>query len=124
MRRWAGAAIALVLAGSTAVALAAAPDQTTPAPRTFKLGESVRGREIRATEIGDPAAARKILVFGAIHGDEHAGVAIARELAKAQPIDGVDLWIVPNLNPDGARAHTRQNARVCSPSLSRGSRRS
>jgi protein MpaA len=95
------------------VAGAPAADAPDPAaqPKVFKLGESVRGRAIRATEIGDPAAPRKVLVIGSVHGDEHAGVGIVRELIKGGAIGGVDLWLIPDLNPDGARAHTRQNAR-------------
>src|SRR5207245_4518767 len=53
----------------------------------------------------------KILVVGCIHGNECAGIAIARRLAAAPPLSGIDLWIVPDLNPDGAAAGTRGNAR-------------
>jgi protein MpaA len=74
------------------------------------LGKSAQGRAITAVELGDPAATRKILVIGAIHGDETAGVSIADRLADGPPLAGTDLWIVPNLNPDGAAAHKRQNA--------------
>jgi protein MpaA len=48
-------------------------------------------------------------VVGCIHGNEQAGVAIARKLEQASP-PGIDLWIVPVLNPDGLLAHTRGNA--------------
>jgi protein MpaA len=102
----------LALLALGAVAASADPPAETPAGvRTFKLGDSVGGRPIRAHELGDPAAKRKVLVIGSLHGDEHAGVGIVRELARAEPVRGVDLWLIANLNPDGARAHTRQNAR-------------
>jgi protein MpaA len=77
----------------------------------IKLGESVRGRAINAIELGDPNADRKILVVGEIHGDERAGTAIAEQLARGPAPADVDLWIVPQLNPDGAARRTRQNAR-------------
>ena len=84
---------------------------TASSPTRFELGRSVRGRSITATRIGDPAAARKVLVVGSIHGDETAGRAIARRLeAGAAPPD-TELWVIGDLNPDGTAAHTRQNAR-------------
>ena len=50
-----------------------------------------------------------MLVVGCIHGNETAGIAIARALERVAPHD-LDLWIVPDLNPDGVAAGTRQNA--------------
>jgi N-acetylmuramoyl-L-alanine amidase len=82
-----------------------------PVRRRVVLGRSVRGRRIAATEIGDPSARSKLLVFGAIHGDETAGIAIARRLQRSRAPAGADLWIVRDLNPDGAAAKRRQNAR-------------
>jgi protein MpaA len=76
-----------------------------------RLGRSVQGRPIDAVELGDPAAARKVLVFGSIHGNETAGIALARRLRRSAPPRATDLWIVDDLNPDGTAAHTRQNAR-------------
>lgn len=110
-RRGAGAAVALLLLGAAVALNASAAGEPESPSRTFKLGESVRGHAIRATEIGYPSAPRKILVVGSLHGDERAGVGVVRELARSAPLEGVDLWLVPNLNPDGAHAHTRQNAR-------------
>jgi protein MpaA len=81
------------------------------APRSVLLGRSVQGRAIEAVELGDPSAARKVLVVGCIHGNECAGIAIARRLERMSPPKGVDLWIVESLNPDGYAAGTRVNAR-------------
>jgi protein MpaA len=50
-----------------------------------------------------------VLVFGCIHGTECAGIPIARALEHSRA--HVDLWIVPNLNPDGYARGTRQNGR-------------
>ena len=74
------------------------------------LGESVEGRKIFGISLGDPDAARKLLVIGAIHGNETAGMAIARKLESSAPPRRTLLWIVCDLNPDGVAAHTRQNA--------------
>jgi murein peptide amidase A len=89
------------------LALAAAAAAGT----THLLGRSAQGRGIAAYELGDPAAARKVLVVGCVHGNECAGVAVVERLRRLGPLDGVDLWLVPDLNPDGHAHGTRQNAR-------------
>jgi protein MpaA len=78
--------------------------------RTVFLGRSVRGFPISALERGDPGSSRKVLVVGCIHGNECAGIAVVRLLAQARVHGDVDLWLLPNLNPDGYAADTRQNA--------------
>jgi predicted deacylase len=50
-----------------------------------------------------------VLVVGCVHGNEPAGIAVADALEHLSP-KGVDLWIVPDLNPDGVAADTRGNA--------------
>ena len=80
-------------------------------PIRVEVGRSVRGRRIEAVRVGDPEAARKVLVFGAVHGDETAGTAIARRLERAAAPPGTELWVVRDLNPDGSARRTRQNAR-------------
>jgi protein MpaA len=70
----------------------------------------VERRPITALELGDPAAAVKVLVIGCIHGNEPAGRPIARELETGPPIPGVDLWVVRDINPDGFAHRTRGNA--------------
>jgi murein peptide amidase A len=81
----------------------------TPVSRVV-LGRSVEGRPVVAYEVGEPDAARRELVVGCIHGNETAGIAIARRLEHV-PAVGLDLWVVPVLNPDGVAARTRGNAR-------------
>src|SRR4051812_13572069 len=76
--------------------------------RTVLLGRSLEGRPIQAVEVGNRSGTR-VLVVGCIHGDEIAGISIADALAHLAPRD-LDLWIVPDLNPDGVAAGTRQNA--------------
>ncbi len=74
------------------------------------VGHSVQGRPIRAFRIGDPSSPRKALVVGSMHGNEPAGLDVVRALRR-RDVRGVDLWVVPTINPDGLRAGTRQNAR-------------
>jgi protein MpaA len=93
-------AIGAILAGTlTALALASGP---------IPLGRSEAGRSIVAIRVGDPRGPR-VLVVGCIHGTECAGLAVARSLEHART--AADLWIVPNLNPDGYARGTRQNGR-------------
>lgn len=72
---------------------------------------SQQGTEIRHIESA-PAKGKRILVFGAIHGDEplSAEMALAwRE--RLRSIDPRNAWrIVPILNPDGLFSRSRVNA--------------
>jgi protein MpaA len=77
---------------------------------TFLLGRSIDGRAITAVETGDPDTQNKTLVVGCIHGNERAGIAIAKRLISTGLPAETDLWIITNLNPDGAAAGTRGNA--------------
>jgi murein peptide amidase A len=95
-------AVALIIL--LAAVLLAAPASA----RTPLLGRSWQGRAIEAVEVGNPAGT-PVLVVGCIHGNETGGIAIANALERLSPTD-LDLWIVPDLNPDGVVADTRQNA--------------
>jgi protein MpaA len=91
------------------VCLLASLAVVTPAcARTVLLGRSCQGRPIRAVEVGNPSGA-PVLVVGCVHGNETAGIAIADALEHLSPRD-LDLWIAPDLNPDGVAAGTRQDA--------------
>jgi protein MpaA len=109
MVRWFRSALfASTLVGLAAIGTAAA--STAPrVDRTIRLGTSVQGRAITAFELGDPQGP-KVLVVGCIHGNETAGIAVADWLLHVRPPAGIDLWVVPDVNPDGVHAHTRGNA--------------
>ena len=51
-----------------------------------------------------------MLAVGVIHGNEAAGVAIVDQLAVAPVPEGVELWLVRSMNPDGQAIDDRQNA--------------
>ena len=72
------------------------------------IGDSVRGRPIVAISTsGEPRKGLRVLVVGCIHGDETAGMRVARRLIAAAAPPRVALWVVPTLNPDGVAAGTR-----------------
>jgi protein MpaA len=73
------------------------------------IGRSVRGRPIYAYSLGPPGS-KPVLVVGCTHGNESAGLAIVTALRKLLPPIGVDLWLVPTINPDGMAARTVGNA--------------
>ncbi len=74
------------------------------------LGYSVEHRPIVAWLIAPQGARRSVLVVGSIAGDEPGGVAVAELLASQPAVPGVKLWLIPDMNPDGARRGTRVNA--------------
>jgi protein MpaA len=74
------------------------------------IGHSVDGRPIVSVRSGATDPALKVVVIGCIHGDETAGMRVARRLIAAGAPAGVELWVVPTLNPDGVAADTRGNA--------------
>lgn len=111
-----GAAVFVSLVATSFIgtlALAAplfAPGSAAAAQRS-EIGRSVQGRPIVAFASGPSDAPLKALVVGAIHGDETAGMRIARRLIRTALIDSVRLYVVPTVNPDGVAAGTRGNAR-------------
>jgi protein MpaA len=79
--------------------------------RAGRVGRSVDGRPIELHQFGDPAWSGKLLVFGCIHGDE-CGAAGIEPLGEAGcPDPSANIYLIPNLDPDGAAAGSRLNAR-------------
>ncbi len=74
-----------------------------------EFGRSVLDRPLEVIRRGDVDGAR-VLVVGCIHGDEDAGTAITRVLESIDVPAGVELWIVPTMNPDGTALDQRHNA--------------
>jgi protein MpaA len=81
-----------------------------PASTTALVGHSVRGARIVARRLGDSGDGPRVLVIGAIHGNEPAGIAIVKRLEHDAASRRVQLWVVEDLNPDGVAANTRGNA--------------
>src|SRR5437870_67730 len=112
----AGPVAAPASAGSRTPVLSPSPPPISaaprpPAPGTITLGHSALGRPITATETGDASAGRRLVVVGCIHGNEPAGIAIARRIESLPPPSGTGVWVIEDLNPDGVASGTRQNGR-------------
>ncbi len=74
------------------------------------VGRSSQGRPIVLKQIGDPKWSGELLVFGCIHGDECAAKEIEPTTGGC-PDPSADIYVVPNLDPDGERAGSRLNGR-------------
>ena len=90
------------------------------------LGTSVLGRNISAirisSDIGVPADKPQVRYISTMHGDETVGNEMCLFLIEhllsnygsdpriTSMVDGLDIWIVPLMNPDGYIALTRSNA--------------
>ena len=108
----AGGAVALVfllavIAGSL-TELPSGKASGSPVQREL-IGRSVRGRPIYVYRLGQ-SGGRPVLVVGCTDGDESAGIAIVTAIRSLQPPTGVDLWLLPTINPDGLTAGTLGNA--------------
>jgi hypothetical protein len=94
-------------------AAAALPTPTGPRVlRAMRVGHSAGGRPIHVTAAGNPAAARRLLVVGCIHGTECAGMAVTRGIVRRlarRPPAGADVWALSDLDPDGRAAGSRLN---------------
>ena len=73
------------------------------------IGTSVEGREIEAYRMGAKGGT-PVVVIGVIHGNEAAGLQITDELLRMSAPRGVELWVIPTMNPDGTALDRRGNA--------------
>ncbi len=120
------ASVALLFAGVTP-AQSASSAPTTPSdvetsptlvaaaglPSVVLVGKSVKGKSIYAKRQGNPNSPNVLLVLGSMHGDERKGIPVVNRIrAKAIPVDApYQIWTILNMNPDGSKVNTRQNAR-------------
>ncbi len=72
------------------------------------IGSSFEGRPITAWHRG-AAGGKVILVVGVIHGTENDGMKIVDQLSVAALPPGIDLWLLPMMNPDGVAHDVRGN---------------
>jgi protein MpaA len=86
------------------------PGGSAAVVREAAVGRSAEGRPVRLRQVGDPALPGRVLVFGCIHGDE-CGASAIEPLQNGCPDPHVDVYLVPELDPDGSAAGSRLNAR-------------
>jgi protein MpaA len=103
VQRGAGLRATGTVSAATNRALDRAVDRAT-GPRTWyhreTIGTSADGRAIHAYRAGQ-AGKPVVVVLATMHGEENFGQYVARGLLEGRPVRGVDLWVVPVLNPDG-----------------------
>ncbi len=121
--RYAAALLALPLVATVppsepepaATTVDVASTETPDAPATIPVGTSVEGRPITAVHrpgapSADGSSTVTVLVIGVIHGDEQAGLDIVDRLGSLPVPDGIDLYLIDSMNPDGVAADVRGNA--------------
>jgi hypothetical protein len=64
------------------------------------IGTSAEGRPIKAYRAGEPGKP-VVMVVATMHGNEDFGQYVVHGLMEGKAIKGVDLWLLPVLNPDG-----------------------
>jgi len=101
----------LAALAAAAVVGVVAPVPAAATAHVETIGHSREGRAIVARAVGNRGAERRVLVIGCIHGNECAGVRVTRRLAGLPAPDGSVIWLVHQLNPDGAARRRRGNAR-------------
>lgn len=75
------------------------------------IGHSVQHRPIVAYHLGEQGPGiPKVMIVSTMHGNERAIRQIPQALRDGKRIRGVDLWVIPVMNPDGLARNTRQNA--------------
>ena len=94
--------------GSTSTRAASKARPAVVEART--IGRTVKKRGILAFRLGQPGAKRKVVILGAMHGNETGPSRIIYNLRDGRPINGADIWVIPQYNRDGVVRHTRQNA--------------
>jgi protein MpaA len=108
-----GSKVAIMTVEHASPTATIAPHSTKPAWEQIEIGKSVNGLPIRATVFGN--GKKVILVMGGIHGNEPAGAALAGALERSLRTEsispGLKIIVIPEANPDGLKAGTRQNAR-------------
>lgn len=108
MRRIRGVfGVVVVAALATATVLPAAPAHALD---QYVIGHSVQGRAITVGHVGAVDAPVQLVVIGQMHGNETGGRKVISVLESAVIPEGVGIWLIRSMNPDGYAADRRTNA--------------
>lgn len=108
MRQLKAFAVVIGLFGAAIVAQSAHAQSTSFIERRV-IGASVLGTPLEAVRYGTKGGV-VVVVVGVIHGNEAAGLLITDALQESSIPKGIDLWIIPSMNPDGTALDRRGNA--------------
>ncbi len=108
-------AVVLTALAASALVMVSSPAQAIPVGVTQQVvvGYSVQGRPIIAYHrytLGSYDR-KPFLVIGQMHGDEETGKRVISSLRTRSLPAGVNLWLIPTMNPDGDAKNTRTNSR-------------
>ena len=87
------------------------PSHRLPTWTVATIGTSVEGRPIERLDSRPERVQRHVVVMCGVHGDERATADLADGFGRINRPDDLHLTIVPQVNPDGWEAGTRNNAR-------------
>jgi hypothetical protein len=88
---------------------ASTPVRTHDPLESRLLGRSVDGRRIVAHRYGE-AGGKVVVAVGQIHGNEPGGPMISAYLRVRGAPDGIVMWVIDSVNPDGWVVRTRRNS--------------
>ncbi len=74
------------------------------------VGSTADGTDIQALVRSVDGFRKLVMVIGGIHGNEPVSPPTVRGLVVASIPADVEVWLIPELNPDGVAAGTRWNA--------------
>ena len=100
-----------VLAGLLSTPSSSASARRPAVVEARVIGHTVTGRPIVAYRVGNPESANRAVAMSTMHGNEPATRRLLADIRDGRPVKGVDLWLIPVVNPDGLVRHTRKNAR-------------
>jgi hypothetical protein len=87
------------------VGIATGASTTTKEDETRQIGTSAEGRPITAMRYGN--GPNTVLVVGQTHGDEEGGLRVLLRVRALPLPEGITLWVIPTMNPDGLDLDTR-----------------
>ena len=103
-------AAAAVLAGLLSTPSSSASARRPAVVEARMIGHTVTGRPIIAYRVGNPESANRAVAMSTMHGNEPDTRRLLADIRDGRPVKGIDLWLVPVVNPDGLVRHTRKNA--------------